>query len=221
MRRRRFLAVAAVAMVGGIGLLLLDSKRLKDRLLSTSLGKGARESILGVESSQGISKLDGAEEAGLLKLARAVLPSDSGEPARAVVLDHLRWRAGTGPGYAHEFRRALSLLDDESRRKYGDHFPFAQLSGPEAAVVVGALLEGVVAYQLSAASRGDVLRLAISPRYLRRYRMRRHVVNEIIDGYYRSSLAWTRLGYRSFPGACAGIVIYSQPPSSVSDRVAK
>jgi hypothetical protein len=220
MKRRRFLGVAAVATVGGIGLLLLDSVRLKERLLSTSVGKRARESILGVESSEGISELMEAEEAGLLKLAGAVLPSDSGDVARAVVLDHLRWRARTGPGYAHEFRRALSLLDDETERRYGVRSDFAHLSGPEAAVVVGALLEGIVAYQLSAASRSDVLRLAISPRFLRRYRMRRHVVNEIIDGYYRSSLAWRRLGYRSFPGACAGM-IYSQPPIAASDSVAK
>ena len=74
-----------------------------------------------------------------------------------------------------------------------------------------------MAYQLSAASTGDVVRLVVSPRFRERYKMRRYVVNEILDAYYRSPLEWARLGYRSFPGACAGIVIYSQPPESVSD----
>ena len=221
MRRRKVLALAVVTTVGAIGLLLLSSKRLKARLLSTSLGKRARESILGVESIEGVSKLDGGEEAGLLTLAGVILPSDAGEPARAVVLDRLRWRASTGPGYAHEFRRALALLADETRTKYGEQSHFAQLSWAEAALVVGALLAGIVTRQLSDLSRSDVLRLLVNPRYLRRYRMRRHVVNEIIDAYYRSPLEWTRLGYRSFPGACAGIVIYSQPPSSESDPVAR
>lgn len=216
MRRRKFLAWMASAMLLVAGLLLVARQRLKERLLATSLGQRTREAILGVDSSEGTANLTREEEASLWTLARAVLPSDSKESARVVVLDRLRWRASTGPGYASEFRRALAFLDAETRKKHGGESRFGQLSVPEAAALVGGLLEGIVAYQLSAASRGDILRLAVSPRFLRRYRMRRHLVNEILDSYYRSPLGWTRLGYRSFPGACAGIVIYSQPPGATS-----
>jgi hypothetical protein len=108
----------------------------------------------------------------------------------------------------------------ETQNTYGKRFRFAQLAAPQAEAVVGTLLDGIVAYQLSAASTGDAVRLVVSSRFRERYKMRRYVVNEILDAYYRSPLEWARLGYRSFPGACAGIVIYSQPPESVSDSAA-
>jgi hypothetical protein len=216
MKRRKFLAWLVSAVLLVVGMLLVARQRLKERLLATSLGQRAREAILGVDSSEGTASLTHEEEASLWALARTVLPSDSREPARVVVLDRLRWRASASPGYASEFRRALAFLDAETRKQHGAASRFRELSDPDAAALVGGLLEGIVAYQLSAASRGDVLRLALSPRFLRQYRMRRHVVNEILDSYYRSPLGWTRLGYRSFPGACAGIVIYSQPPGTPS-----
>jgi hypothetical protein len=220
-KRRNFLAWLAAYFVAGVALLFVERGRLKERLLATSVGQRARESILGVDAAEGVATLTQEDETGLLKLAAAVLPSNAGEPSRDVVLDRLRWRATTGLGYATEFRRALTLLDEETQKTYGEQSRFVQLAAPQAEVVVGALLEGIVAYQLSAASTGDVVRLVVSPRFLRRYRMRRHVVNEILDAYYRSPLEWARLGYRSFPGACAGIVIYSQPPGPVVDPVAK
>jgi hypothetical protein len=221
MRRRTFLAWLAASLVAGVGLLFVKRGWLKERLLATSFGLHARETILGVDAEQGVATLNQQDETGLLKLAAAVLPSNAGEASHAVVLDRLRWQATTGLGYADEFRRALALLDDETKRTYGKRFRFAQLGAPQAEAVVGALLEGIVAYQLSAASTRDVVRLVVSSRFRERYKMRRYVVNEILDAYYKSPLEWARLGYRSFPGACAGLEIYSQPPGFVGNPVTK
>jgi hypothetical protein len=210
-KRRRFLVWLASALVLGVGLLAITRQRLKDLLISSSLGHRARESFMGVDSSQGTSELTEEDAAALWALAAVVLPSTAGESARPVVLERLTWRAIELPGYASEFRRAIHLLNQEARKTYGGGAPFAALSRPQASALVGDLLEGIVDAPLSAASRGVVVRLVISPRFLGRYRMRRHVVNEILDAYYRSPLGWGRVGYHSFPGACAGLEIYTRP----------
>jgi hypothetical protein len=212
MKRRRFLVWLASALVLAVGLLVVTRERLKELLLASSLGHRARETFMGVDPSQGTSDLTPEDQAALWSLAAIVLPSTAGEQARPVVLERLTWRAREQAGYASEFRRAVDLLNRESRKTYGRNVRFAALGGSQATAVVGSLLEGIVDAPLSAASRGTVLRLVISPRFLGRYRMRRHVVNEILDAYYRSPLGWARLGYRSFPGACAGLEIYSRPP---------
>lgn len=214
MKRRTFLARLSLGVVVIGGALYVSRRRLKERWLSSSLRERVRETILGVDPSSGTSALSEDEAAQLLKLAGTVLPSDAGEPGQAIVLDRLRWRAGTSPGYASEFRRALALLDQEAEGAYGEQSRFAQLSGTQAAAVVGSLLDGIVAHEMSDSSRKDLLRLATDSHFRNQYRLRRHVVNEMLEGYYRSPLAWRRQGYRSFPGACAGIVIYSKPPDA-------
>lgn len=213
MRRRNFLKWSGSAIVLLAGAVFLTRRKLKARLVASGVGRRARELVIGVDPTEGTSTLTQPEEASLLKLAGVVLPSNAGEPVRAITLGTLRWRATTCPGYAAEFRRALVFLDAEARKKYGDQTTFAELAEPRVDALVGALLEGIVASELSDSSRGDVMRLAANPRFLRRYRLRRHVVNEMLEGYYRSPLAWTKLGYHSYPGACAGIVVYSHPPA--------
>jgi hypothetical protein len=106
MKRRTFLAWLAASLVAGLGLLFMKRGWLKERLLATSVGQHARDAILGVDAEQGVATLTQEDEAGLLKLADVVLPSNAGEASHAVVLDRLRWQATTGLGYAYEFRRA-------------------------------------------------------------------------------------------------------------------
>ncbi len=173
MKRRTFLAWLAASLVAGVGLLFMKRRWLKERLLATPIGQRARDAILGVDAEKESATLTQDDETGLLKLADAVLPSNAGEASHAVVLDRLRWQATTGLGYAYEFRRTLALLNEETQNTYGKRFRFTQLAAPQAEAVVGTLLEGIVAYQLSAASTGDVVRLVVSPRFRERYRMRR------------------------------------------------
>ena len=211
MKRRRFLAWLGSAIVVLAGVAFVGRRSLKGR--ARAAGQRARELILGVDPAEGTSRLTPEVEANLASLGSAVLPLSVGDAGRAITLDTLRWRATTSPGYASEFRRASAFLDSEAQKKYGDHKRFALLTAPETAALTAVLLDGILASQLSASPRGYVMRLALSPRFLRRYRLRRHVVNEILEGYYRSPRAWARLGYRSFPGACAGM-IYSEAPAA-------
>jgi hypothetical protein len=216
MTRRGFVGWILSAMVLLVAAVLLRHRWLSERLHAWALGQRARDMILGVDTSRGTATLQTGEEQALWRLARVVLPSGAGPSAEEVVLDRLHWRATRFPGYADQFRESIALLDEEARRRYGKQTRFADLGPSEAEAVVGPLLEGFVAHQLTANAPAVVLRVVSTPRHLKQYRMRRHVVNEILDGYYRSPLGWARVGYRSFPGACAGLTLYSQAPDSTT-----
>ena len=211
MRRRRFLAALGTIIVSALGLAYFGRQRLRDWLLGTSAGQRLREIVLGVDSAAGTAELSAATEATLWALALVVLPSKVDPGAREIVREHLQWRAGTAPGFAAEFDRGRRLLDGEAARRFGAGRGFAALTPDQAGQVVNDLLSGIVAHQLSAGPAGTGWKV-LAPRYRGRYRLRRHVVNEILAAYYSSPLGWRRLHYRSFPGACAGLDVYSRPP---------
>jgi hypothetical protein len=209
MTRRRFFS-----WLGSALLLLLAFglfRRWRRGALVSETVAPLRDAILGLDPAEGTSRLTTAEEAHLWSLALVILPSAAGETARSLIVERLQWRATHYPGYAREFRASLELLEAESQRTFA--ISFGALTRSQVAHVVRRVLEGVVAHDLAAAPRGTLIRLALSPSFVRRFRMRRHLVTEILDAFYQSPLGWASLGYRSFPGACAGLEIYSSPPA--------
>jgi hypothetical protein len=202
-----------VALVGAV---VAKQTRLRALLSGSGAGQWLRGYLIGVDSTLGTRDLTPSEEMALWRTAAAVLPSNPGDEAHREVLDHLRWRARSEPGYAAECVRARAFLDEEASRAFGTGAEFARLAPAQAGLIIGSALRGIVAHQLSAAPRSTLLRLAFSSRFRKRYRLRRHVVNEILLAYYTSSPSWTRLRYRSFPGGCAGLGEYGLPPEAAT-----
>jgi hypothetical protein len=212
MRRRRFVgALLAGTAALGIGL-GLGSRDFKARYLSSRWTQKARRRLDGLDPSTGTGALNSDLEARLWALAIVLLPSQIHPAGRSAVLEQLRWRALESPGYRTAFADGLAFLDRETKRRFPGRRRFGELPRDDANQILGPLLAGIKAYPRFRELPRDLLMSFLDRARTDRFRLRRHVVGEILHAYYQSGAGWALVGYDTYPGLCAGLDSYSRAP---------
>jgi hypothetical protein len=211
-KRRAFvgglLAGAASIAVG----LAVGWDDIKAKYLSSRWLQRQRGWLEGVDPATGTGPLSPDEERRLWSLAVVLLPSRINPEGRAAVEEHLRWRAEESPGYRAAFVQGLTLLDQETRKRFPKAVRFGDLSREQGNQVLSSLLAGIDPYPRSREVPREVLLSSLSQGRLERFHLRRHVVSEILHAYYQSAAGWALVGYEAFPGRCGGPGFYSRPP---------
>ena len=214
MRRRVFLRLLGAGTLAVGGLALAARQRIEAVLISSRHLRALRSRIYGVDPVAAPGLLSGEEERALWTLALVVLPTAAASAeVKQLVLEHLRWRSAEVPGFRAEFTSAIAALDQRATRMTPDAARFADLSRRDAERTVAPMLRG-----LHAGGRRpnhlfpiDALRLTLDADFRERFRLRRHVVNEILHAYYASHLGWASVRYDVYPGACGGAEAYTRP----------
>lgn len=215
MRRRTFLtetaAGAAVAVAAAAVVLRGQIHQRVAGLTETDKLRKLRRRAYAVPPGEP-GPLDPRDEITLWAVALVVLPTAAARTARTPVLEHLRWRANESPGYRRVFTESRALLDTAARNER-EHATFADLDRSAAGALLTGLIGGIEPFPRHRALPVDLMRFALSPTAQRRFRLRRHVVNEILHAYYTSPAGWISLGNDAYPGGCHGLDRYSRAPA--------
>jgi hypothetical protein len=201
----------ASAASAGIAL-LLGRREVKARYLSSSWVQKTRGRLLGVDTGSGTGSLSPDMERRLWSLAVVLLPSQIDPVGRSAVMEHLRWRASESPGYRAAVAQGVALLDRETKRRFPKRERFGALSRDDANRVLASLIAGIKPYPRFRELPRDLLLSFLDRGRIERFRLRRHVVSEILHAYYQSGAGWALVGYDTYPGLCGGPGSYSRPP---------
>lgn len=125
-----------------------------------------------------------------------VLVAPAFKPPKGFFEDYVNWRTQSARGLLREYHSAAALLNVTSARMTGQDKgkTFAELSVSARDVVLHKLL-----WQYSARDRivRKVEKITASRDALA---LRMHVMEPLIEYYYRSPYGWSVVGYKSYPG---------------------
>ena len=181
MTRRRFLALGAVlALFVGLGVSPLRSKVL-DKIVKWRWP--------GLDWHAPVGDLSVEESATVAALASVLVPGNY-----PFLMDHVARKTTTEPGFLKEYRNAVKLLNESTRRIWARDTRFENLDPGGRERVVESIL-----WRYSADDKWTILleKLVVSKR---RLAFRWFVVRDLLSAFYRSSAGWKVVGYTKYPG---------------------
>ena len=195
MNRRKFLTIFIGLTITGIAVLfvlrnkLYDLRKLVYRLINPRLDE---DSPLGVLSEQ--------EMKTMIALSEVLIPTvGRSEVNNEFISSYVNYKANNVKGYLKEYRNAVRLLEETSKRVIGNDRNFFELNLSERDKVLGSILWR---YQAEEIVKRRLERIFISRR---RQAFRDFVVKDILVSFFRGSpiVGWAIVGYSHYPGVPA------------------
>jgi hypothetical protein len=191
--RRQFLIVFVGLTITGVFILsilrskLYELRELITRLTSPRLDRG---SPVGVLSQQ--------EMRTIIALSETLMPRIEGsEVYNGLIKDRVNYRTNNVRGYLKEYRNAVKLLEETSKKVIGGK-KFSELNLSERDRVVGSILWR---YSSEEALKRRLERIFI---FRRKIAFRDFVVRDIlVTLFQKSSVGWAIVGYSHYPGVPA------------------
>jgi hypothetical protein len=196
------LLASAGTLLSGVGLAFAAERwrwpwalTLKRRLLP----------VVELDTSAATGLLAADEMDAVIGLAEVLLPPDQPFDARFFSA-HVNRRTSRDAGYLPAYREAARQLLDLGHRYQSAEIPFGGLPRHERNGILEILLTPYAATNRFM-KRAEPIFVSES-----RQRLRRFVVRDLLDAWYRSPAGWAVVGYMHFPGSPAADPLdYSKP----------